>query len=921
MVKLTIRKRILLAFLLLLIIPVTFLAGLNTAEIVITSDINAKESGKALVEEELANLDRLAADEGAFIEETFQQYVAEVKMLDSYTEALFSEAINATPRSSYYWNEAGPGVPGWDGKYNADYDSQHISFNVSCYYIPPDEIIGGNAYTFDPETDLTTGMERVINSSSNMDNAFRDMHEANPDYIWIYGAFEEGHIFRNYPFDKVDYFLNWNEDGSPFDHYLYDWYNNATSLTGDQTAFTSPYFDVVGLLITISRPVRYPNDTLIGVVAADIKLETLKTSILGLKVLDNGYAFLLDDTGEAISHPGIDEELAIDEGVPPISELETSQTSSAFNGIVNDMKSGQQGRDSFIKNGEKWYISYYPINTLGTHNYSLALVVPEADIIAPAVAIQNRITSLAFFQALLFLLLLAVVIVVIVFVGAVISRKIVEPVKELTRMVSYIAEGDLSRELRGDSAEMGKEVGMLHASFNNLLTSLRFGNTDYYRGDLDRAYQNYRKALELFTTTKNDRGVAIAKNNLGNIYRAWNDFDNAFKNYQEAIDIGREQGDKKGLASRYNNLALLYLERENYSTALDILESAKKLDEEIGNQKGLATRFENLGLVHQRMGKKEIAEDYYRRAVDISKTAKDSWGLANAHISLGSLYLEMDRPEEAREYIEEALGIAKTTEDIQLALLCLESLSRAYDQLDMRAESHRARVQAEELRKRLANAKSVLFVLDYSGSMSGRRIKAARNGALSVFKSQINPQDEVGIVIFNHQSRVLLDLIPVENNEEKIEETIRNLRYPESVTAFYDAVGDGIEILERKKGNEQKWLIALTDGEDNSSERYTIKDKRPGLLERLFPSIKLGLTSIPGYIRETLLNVNLIIIGVGSEVFTIERDLSQLCADSPRGKYIPLAGDDVDRTIEEAFEEVSEEMARVEVEGFTFSDD
>jgi tetratricopeptide (TPR) repeat protein len=908
------------AFLLLLILPVTFLAGLNTVEIVITSDSNANDSANALKEEELANLDRLAADEGVFIEETFQQYVSEVTMLDNYTEALFSNEINATTRRSYYWNEIG--YPGREGVPNTDYyDSPDISFDVSCYYLPPSQIPGGNAINFDPDTDLSLEMERVINTSSNMDTMFINMHEANQDYVWIYGAFEEEHIFRNYPFDNLIYFLEWNEDGSAFDHYMYDWYQNAKDLIGDQTAFTSPYFDVVGLLITVSRPIRYPDGSLIGVVAADIKLETLKTSVLGLKVLENGYAFLLDDTGEPISHPSIDEGLAIDEGVPSITVLENPQNSADFNGILNNMKSGQKGRDSFQKGGNKWYISYYPINTLGSHNYSLALVVPEADIIAPAVIIQNKITTLAFFQAVLFLLLLLVVIVVIVFVGAFISRKIVEPIKELTRMVRYISGGDLSRDLRGNSAEMGQEVGMLHTSFNNLLTSLRFGNTDYYRGDLDRAFQNYRKALELFTTTKNKRGVAVARNNLGNIYRAWNDFDNAFKNYQEAIDIGQEQGDKKGLASRYNNLALLYLERENYSTAIDILENARKIDEEIGNKKGIAARYENLGLVYQKMDDFQTAEDYYKRSIDISKASKDSWSLANASISIGSLYLDMDRLEEAREYIEEALSIAKTTEDVQLALLCLDKLSRVYDMLDLRAESHKTRVRAEELRKRLANAKSVLFVLDYSGSMSGRRIKAARRGALSVLRSQINPQDEVGIVVFNHQSRVLLDLTTMEGNEDRIEDTIRNLRYPESVTAFYDAVGDGIEILERKMGNEQKWLIALTDGEDNSSKLYTIKDKSSSFLERLFPSIKLGLRSIPGYIRETLLNINLIIIGVGSEVFAIERDLKQLCADSPRGKYISLAGGDVDVTIEEAFEAVSEEMARVEVEGFTFSDE
>ncbi|MHA1166695.1 MAG: tetratricopeptide repeat protein, partial [Candidatus Hodarchaeales archaeon] len=815
--------------------------------------------------------------------------------------------------SALEFGHSGLSIPGQSSNYYNIYGSNSISFDVSCYYMPPAEMRNNDPF------DLSNEMQEVLNLSSNMENMFRNMHEANPNYIWIYAGFDvEGHIFRNYPYDDLSYFIGWNEDGTDYDPWEEDWYNNAKNLVGDQTAFTSPYIDPsVGLVLSIGRPLHYDNGTFIGVVSVDITIEALKTDILNLDVLENGYAFLVDNSGNCISHPS----LASDTESEPIINLESATNTAAFQAILTDMEAGNYGNASFNKADGKWYISYVPIDTQGTVSYSLALVVPESDIIRPAVTIQNRITSMAIFQVAVFLVLFLVVMVIIVFVGAYISRKIVEPIKELTNMVKYITHGDLTRELRGNSATMGREVGMLHASFNNLLTSLRFGNTDYYRGDLNRAYQNYRKALELFTTTKNKRGIAIAKNNLGNIYRAWNNFDNAFKYYQEAIDIGLEQDDKKGLASRYNNLALLYLERKNYSTAVDILEKALQLDEEIGNQRGMAARYENLGLVHERKGELDEAERFYRKGIDISKAANDSWSLANGYISLGSLFLEKNHFEEAREYIEQALSIAKVTEDVSLAVLCLEKLSKVYEQLDLRAESHKAKIKAEEIRKRLANPKSVLFVLDYSGSMSGGRIKAARNGALKLFRSQVNPQDEAGVIIFNDRSRVLINLVPVEKNADRIVETIRNLRYPESVTAFYDAIGDALEIFARKPGNEQKWLVALTDGEDNSSVRYTIKEKGKSFIQKLFPSLSFGKKSIPDFIRETMLNINIIIVGVGDGLYAIEQDMKDLCANSPRGRYIALTGRDISQTIEEAFEEVRDEMARVDVEGFTVSDD
>ena len=70
-----------------------------------------------------------------------------------------------------------------------------------------------------------------------------------------------------------------------------------------------------------------------------------------------------------------------------------------------------------------------------------------------------------------------------------------------------------------------------------------------------------------------------------------------------------------------------------------------------------------------------------------------------------------------------------------------------------------------------------------------------------------------------------------------------------------------------------------------------------------------------------MLNINIIIVGVGDGLYAIEQDMKDLCANSPRGRYIALTGRDISQTIEEAFEEVRDEMARVDVEGFTVSDD
>ncbi|MFX1517588.1 MAG: tetratricopeptide repeat protein [Promethearchaeota archaeon] len=913
------RNKILITFMLMLVTPVLLLAIINGLEILLLSDANARDSSEALTNDQLENLARVSSDEAVFIDETFKQISNEITMLDLYTEDLFNGKMNITPSHSYYWDplaefsQSGLTIP--EMAYDQNYDLE-ISFDVSCYYLPREHMRGNN----DP-FDLSTYMQYILDVSSNMDNMFKALHEANSNYVWIYAGFEgEGHLFKNYPYADMSWCLDYEYyegteyDGLDYDPLVEEWYQNAATVTDNSTAYTSPYFDPdVGLIISIGRPIHSSNGTRIGVVSADITITAINDNILGLKILNNGYAFMLDQDGNVISHPALDQEA---EEAAAIEDLEfkNSVEKQSFQSIVNRMKLGKSGVDPFIKENKKWYISYVPINTT---SYSLGIVVPESDIIASATSIQNSIINLSVQQTFLFALILGVVIIGVIGVATFTSSRIVRPVKELTTLVNFVSEGDLSRDLRGNPEGMGKEVATLHSAFDNLLTSLRFGNTDYYRGDLKRAYQNYTKALELFSTTKNLRGVAIAKNNLGNIYRAWNEFDRAKRSYEEAIEIGKQQDDKRGLASRYNNLGLLFLEKKDYKLALQILENAKKFDEELGNTRGLVTRLGNIGIVYERLGDFQEAERLYHEAIRLSEKHNDNRGLANSYIKLGVYFMVKGNYKEAQQYLEKSIELAKAIDDVGLVLKCLDRLAVIYEELDLSMESHRCRVNAEKIKRKISTPKMALFVIDYSGSMGGPKIRSVQKGAKKLFNDQINPQDKVGIVLFNYTSHTVQPLTPVENNEQIIIKQINTLKYPEGVTAFFDAIGDALIFLNEEKGNEQKWIIALSDGEDNASKRFAIRRfSRDNFLTRLFS--KAALTSIPDFIDENLLTVNLIIIGIGPEVRAIEPELRELCETTPRGKYIDVSypRTRIEDAIDQAFEEISETMAEVDVEAF-----
>lgn len=122
------------------------------------------------------------------------------------------------------------------------------------------------------------------------------------------------------------------------------------------------------------------------------------------------------------------------------------------------------------------------------------------------------------------------------------------------------------------------------------------------------------------------------------------------------------------------------------------------------------------------------------------------------------------------------------------------------------------------------NLTEIVFILDESGSMS-----SLQSDTIGGFNSLISKQKEeegealVSAVMFNHESRVVYDRVPL----EKIRPMNKHDYCPQGSTALLDAVGDAVHHI----GNVHKYarsedvpqhtiFIITTDGMENASRRY-----------------------------------------------------------------------------------------------------
>lgn len=124
------------------------------------------------------------------------------------------------------------------------------------------------------------------------------------------------------------------------------------------------------------------------------------------------------------------------------------------------------------------------------------------------------------------------------------------------------------------------------------------------------------------------------------------------------------------------------------------------------------------------------------------------------------------------------------------------------------------------------NCTEIVFILDRSGSMAGLECDTIGGFNSMIKRQQAEPEGDVLVstVLFNHDSKVLHDRVPL----EKIEPLTLKEYEVGGMTALLDAVGDAIRHIKnvhkyaREEDRPQKTVfIITTDGMENASKWHS----------------------------------------------------------------------------------------------------
>jgi len=217
------------------------------------------------------------------------------------------------------------------------------------------------------------------------------------------------------------------------------WYKDA--LNSAVSSLTEPYIDAATgqMVISIGAPVRIAGQTL-GVVGADLTLQTITDSINALNFNGMGYAFLISADGKILVHP---DKTLVTKNLKDIYPQDTPSINAGFSEIQVD--------------GKTRIVTFAPVKGLGSVNWYIGLSVDK----------EQAFAALSEFRTSAIIATVIAVVSIIALLGLLI-RLLMQPLHVMTRAMQNIAEGegDLTRRLVVDSQD---EFGTLGSAFNRFV--------------------------------------------------------------------------------------------------------------------------------------------------------------------------------------------------------------------------------------------------------------------------------------------------------------------------------------------------------------------------------------------------------------------------------------------------------------------
>ena len=319
--------------------------------------------------------------------------------------------------------------------------------------------------------ELTESLATELNALKQLDFVAPTRLQANQDVIAIYFGGPSGETLY-YP--NIDLA---NVVPPDFDVTQRPWYVAASPVQDPTRTVTwsTPYLDAArqGLVITGSFPIYDGKHGFRGVVAMDLQLNRLSYIVSSIHVGATGYGFVVDKDGRLIAMPDVGyKDLGMTPEAAPLGQaLDQDKLArplpAELLGVIAKMRAGQSGFEVIKLGSQERYIIYRPVPEVG---YSLAIMVPSAEMLAGAAAAKQTISMSATNTQQISFVLVALILGFGILTSLGIGNTLISPLVSLTATADEITRGNLDARARVQGRD---ELATLAQALNTMTTRLR----------------------------------------------------------------------------------------------------------------------------------------------------------------------------------------------------------------------------------------------------------------------------------------------------------------------------------------------------------------------------------------------------------------------------------------------------------------
>lgn len=366
----------------------------------------------------------------------------------------------------------------------------------------------------------------------------------------------------------------------------------------------------------------YKQENLIGVFAADLKLDYLQSMIHEYSNTQyKEISFVIDGEGIVVAHPDsiqIEEQynyktltktiskkdangqVVTDANGNIITEEQKFEISEKFQNVIQLVMAGNSGVEEVSVNGKSYYISYVPIPLKGESDSWSVLTMQEK---SAAIAVVNQVVILLVIIVFVFIMAAVAVITVL-------ARKLTRPIIALNQLAKDATEGNFS--IQADESNKN-ELGMLSKSFNSMIAKISgvlnrltafSAEVVQSSGHLDDIERNIGIINE--SVHKISKGTEEQKQDAKQVLLYTNDmikkFERLMEQGQRLMDEAKHsiESGKSGIQNveeltRCNQITIEKMEN-SYKTIINLEEQSKKVFEIVNTINDISSKTKMLSL-------------------------------------------------------------------------------------------------------------------------------------------------------------------------------------------------------------------------------------------------------------------------------------------------------------------------------------